>query len=109
MPIRDAELIGDKEIRVPVRKEQVKEAPEVDPDGELSPEEERRLYEHYGRSDYGEWHGEDQTTSLDLPAEPSQGRSARPGDDGDAGDDAPVMVGVRLRRVVVIVPEDDTP
>jgi len=31
----------------------------VEADGELSPEEEQRLYQHYGRSDYGEW---DQTT-----------------------------------------------
>jgi uncharacterized protein (TIGR02271 family) len=35
-------------IRVPVKKDQVKDAPRVDPDGELSPEEEERLYRHYG-------------------------------------------------------------
>ena len=35
-------------IRVPVTKEQVKDAPRVDPDEELSPAEEERLYRHYG-------------------------------------------------------------
>ena len=35
-------------IVVPYSKDQVKEAPSVDPDGELSPEEEERLYSHYG-------------------------------------------------------------
>jgi uncharacterized protein (TIGR02271 family) len=54
VPIRDAELASD-DVRVAHGKEKVKDAPNVDPDGELSPEEERRLYEYYGRSDYDEW------------------------------------------------------
>jgi uncharacterized protein (TIGR02271 family) len=54
VPIRDAGLSGD-EVRVAHAKDKVKDAPNVDPDGELSPEEERRLYEHYGRPDYDEW------------------------------------------------------
>jgi sporulation protein YlmC with PRC-barrel domain len=92
VPIRDAEMAGDDEIRLPIQKEQVKEAPKLEPEGELTPEQERMLYEHYGRSDYGEWQGEDQTVDM------------------DAGDDAPAIVGVRLRRVVLIAvaPEDDT-
>ncbi len=36
-------------------KDLVKDAPNIDPDGELSTEEERRLYEHYGRGDYDDW------------------------------------------------------
>src|SRR3954469_22428641 len=67
VPIRDAEVTGDNEVRVPLRKEQVKDAPRIDPDGELSPEEERRLWEHYGMSDYDEWRGDDRTTALALP------------------------------------------
>ena len=35
-------------VRVPVTKDQVKDAPRIDPDGELSPAEEERLYRHYG-------------------------------------------------------------
>ena len=52
VPIREAEVTEDDEIRVPFQKEQIKDAPNIDPDGELSPDEERRLWEHYGRSDY---------------------------------------------------------
>jgi uncharacterized protein (TIGR02271 family) len=36
------------DVVVPYSKDQVKDAPSVDPDGDLSAEEERRLYEHYG-------------------------------------------------------------
>jgi uncharacterized protein (TIGR02271 family) len=57
VPVRDATQDGD-DIRAGYEKGLVKDAPNVDPDGELSPEEERRLYQHYGRSDYDEW-GED--------------------------------------------------
>jgi hypothetical protein len=107
VPIRGAEVVGDDEVRVPIQKEQVKDAPHVDADTELSPEDERRLYEHYGRSDYGEWQGEDRTAGMDLPAErTSQATPSQPGD-GDA--DMPAVVGVRLRRVVVVAgpPEGD--
>jgi sporulation protein YlmC with PRC-barrel domain len=92
VPIRDAQVAGDNEIRLPIQKEQVKDAPKIDPEGELTPDQERILYEHYGHSDYGEWQGQDRTTDMDLP------------------DEAPAIVGVRLRRVVVVAvrPEDET-
>jgi sporulation protein YlmC with PRC-barrel domain len=90
VPIVDAEITGDNTVRVSVQKEQVKDAPRIEPDGqELSAEEERKLWEHYGRGDYDEWQGDDQTTGLDLP------------------DEVPAIVGVRLRRVIVVVPDDD--
>jgi uncharacterized protein (TIGR02271 family) len=62
VPIRDASAEGD-DVRVSHDKDLVKDAPNVDADGELSPEEERRLYQHYGRSDYDEWNdsSEDRT------------------------------------------------
>ncbi len=41
------------EVRVPYDKQQVQDSPNVDPDGEVSQEEEQRLYRHYGL-DYGE-------------------------------------------------------
>jgi uncharacterized protein (TIGR02271 family) len=59
VPIGEASAQGADEIRVPYEKDLVKDAPNVDADGELSPEEEQRLYSHYGRSDYGDW---DRTT-----------------------------------------------
>jgi hypothetical protein len=101
VPIRDAQVTDDGTIRVPLQKEQVKDAPRIDPDGELTPDEERRLWEHYGMTDYDRWQGEDRTRAMSLPDEhEDRARQAAAGADGDDG--APVVVGVRLRRVVVI-------
>jgi sporulation protein YlmC with PRC-barrel domain len=86
VPIREAQVTGDNEVQVPFQKEQVKDAPKIDADGELSPDQERQLWEYYGRSDYDEWQGEDRTTALEAPA----------------------IVGVRLRRVIVIAPSPST-
>lgn len=47
VPIRSASPAGE-DLRVPVTKQQVKDAPRVDADQELSEGEERRLFEHYG-------------------------------------------------------------
>ena len=47
VPIRDADLTDDG-VRVPVSKAQVKDAPKIDTDGHLSPEEEQELYRYYG-------------------------------------------------------------
>ena len=65
VPIRDATADGD-DVRVQHEKSLVKDAPNVDADGELSREEERRLYEHYGRGDYDDWTdtSEDRTEAL---------------------------------------------
>src|SRR3954451_11018171 len=82
VPIHDAETAGD-DLRVAYEKDQVKDAPNVDPDGELSPEEERRLYKHYGRSDYDEWTGDSEDRT-----EATYGRDAREDRDFDAGDTA---------------------
>jgi uncharacterized protein (TIGR02271 family) len=43
----------DDQVRVPYEKSHVKDSPNVEADGALSQEEERRLYEHYGL-DYSE-------------------------------------------------------
>jgi uncharacterized protein (TIGR02271 family) len=65
VPIRDASAKGD-DVRVQHEKDLVKDAPNVEADGELSPEEERRLYQHYGRSDYDDWSdtSEDRTEGV---------------------------------------------
>ena len=47
VPIRDADLTNDG-LRVPVTKAAVKDAPKIDTDGHLSPQEEEELYRHYG-------------------------------------------------------------
>jgi uncharacterized protein (TIGR02271 family) len=49
VPLRGATRRGD-DVMVHFDKAQVKDAPNADPDGQLSQEEEARLYEHYGLS-----------------------------------------------------------
>jgi hypothetical protein len=97
VPIRDAQVVGENELQVPLDKEKVKAAPKIDPDGELSPDEERALWEHYGLSGYDDWQGEDRTRSLGLPDEDEDQARQTEVDSG-----GPAIVGVRLRRVVVI-------
>ena len=76
VPIHDASP-ADDDLRVPYTKDQVKDAPNIDPDGELSQEEERRLYQHYGRSD------SDDRSETVLGRDPRDDVVAR---DRDAGD-----------------------
>src|SRR5215207_6799436 len=53
IPIVGAREAGG-EVRVPYDKQQVKDAPNAEPDGELSQQEEASLYRHYGL-DYSEY------------------------------------------------------
>ena len=52
VPLAQATTEGDA-VRVPYEKSQIKDAPNASADGQLSQEEESRLYRHYGM-DYGE-------------------------------------------------------
>ncbi len=52
VPLDKATLTEDR-IIVPFGKDQVKNAPKIDPDGELSPAEEDELYRYYGLSSTG--------------------------------------------------------
>jgi sporulation protein YlmC with PRC-barrel domain len=47
IPLSEARLEGEQ-LQVPFDQDQVKDAPNVDPDDALSQEEERQLYSHYG-------------------------------------------------------------
>jgi hypothetical protein len=48
VPLGDATEVGD-ELRLPYDRARFDEAPDIDPDVELTEEQERVLYEHYGR------------------------------------------------------------
>jgi uncharacterized protein (TIGR02271 family) len=89
-------------------RDQVKDAPAVDPDGELSEREEQRLFEHYGVP----YTTEGSTTAQDAPrgdrgAERTQGGRGR--DDAMTRSEEELRVGiakqergrVRLRKYVV--------
>jgi sporulation protein YlmC with PRC-barrel domain len=70
VPLKDALREGDM-IRVPYQKGHIKDAPKVDPDGEISPEEEQQVYAHYGL-DYSQ-----AQSGSGLPeGEPAAGASA---------------------------------
>jgi uncharacterized protein (TIGR02271 family) len=63
VPIRDADLTNDG-LRVPISKDRVKDAPRIDTDGHLSPEEEQELYRYYGFG-FGDGAGV-QTSGMDT-------------------------------------------
>ena len=52
VPLSDASFTGER-IQVPYDKEKVKNAPKIDPAGELSPADEEELYSYYGTSSTG--------------------------------------------------------
>src|SRR3954466_5427183 len=52
IPLKDARPEGER-IRVPYQRDHSKDAPNVDPDGEISQEEEQSVYAPYGL-DYSE-------------------------------------------------------
>ena len=82
VPIKEASASGE-EVTVPVLKEQVKDAPKVDPDGELSETEERQLFEHYGIP----YTTEGSTTATGAPGAAATGAPGTTGDDASTGTD----------------------
>ena len=89
VPLSEAALSEDG-VRVPFEKASVKDAPRIDPDGELSREEERTLYEHYGRQypDYDQGSGvldADTRTDTDTDIGTRPDRTA--GERGGSGSD----------------------
>src|SRR3954452_8709240 len=79
VPLKDA-LREEDMIRVPYQAEQVKEAPSVDPDGEISPDEERQVYTHYGLE-----YSEAQSGSGLLEGSGTDAAGAGGGADGETG------------------------
>jgi sporulation protein YlmC with PRC-barrel domain len=75
VPLADAREVGE-ELRVPHRRVQVKEAPNIEPDGQLSEAEEAELYRHYGL-DYD-------TVTLDGGAPAGQAREPEGNDQAGA-------------------------
>lgn len=61
VPIREARA-GEDGVTVPYDKDKVKDAPNVEADGELSEQEEQQLYRHYGL-EWGDFDYDDRGTS----------------------------------------------
>jgi sporulation protein YlmC with PRC-barrel domain len=99
VPIRDATSEGNI-VRIPFEKDHVKDAPNVDPDEELSQSEERQLYEHYG-VDYSKDRSSTQPAEHGgAPGQEPAPEERRAGDEGprDAGDEDPGDAGDGGRR-----------
>lgn len=90
VPLKEALREGDM-IRVPYQKDQVKEAPNVDPDGEISPDEEQQVYAHYGL----EYSQARSGSGLGESAGTSGGTGER-----EAGDGQQAGSGLRLQRII---------
>jgi uncharacterized protein (TIGR02271 family) len=95
VPLAEARMEGD-DLHVPYAKDQVKDAPNAEPDGELSQEEESRLYSHYGLT-YTE-----APSDSGLPAEATTGRDTS----GPTTNDAMTVSEERMNVDVVRRPSE---
>jgi uncharacterized protein (TIGR02271 family) len=103
VPIADASSHGD-DVQVPFDKAQVKDAPKLDPDGELSQQDESALYSHYGLS-----YGDDRSNGDPTPGEVGNDVSGGETDDAITRSEEELSVGTtqretgraRLRKYVV--------
>ena len=75
VPLAGAEPRAE-DVRVPVEKEKVKDAPKIEPEEELSKQEEARLYEHYG-FDYSDSRSGSGLPPADAPPDAGEGSSDR--------------------------------
>jgi uncharacterized protein (TIGR02271 family) len=104
VPLKGAAAAGADDVRVAYAKDQVKDAPSIDPDGELSQQEEKGLYRHYAIET------SEQRSGSGLPEATSPGTGGGPGrDDAMTRSEEELRVGtaerergrVRLRKHVV--------
>ena len=89
VPLADAREDGDA-VTVPYDKAKIKDAPRVETDGQLSQDEEARLYRHYGL-DYGEARSDSGLPQGDRADRMSRDQSNGSGD--PTPDGAPSVVG----------------
>jgi hypothetical protein len=71
VPLTEAQLDGDR-LRLPYEGDHVQGAPTIDPDVQLTPDEEERLYRHYGM-------GSEQAEAAEEPGAVTGGTSREPG------------------------------
>jgi uncharacterized protein (TIGR02271 family) len=104
VPIRDADTSGDG-ITVPFDKATVKDAPNIDPDGQLSEREEAELYRHYGleysQAGSGSGLGEADTVGQDVSGPNTDDAMTRSEEELRVGTAEREAGRVRLRKVVV--------
>jgi uncharacterized protein (TIGR02271 family) len=101
VPLADAESTGDG-IRLPYAKDHIKDAPRIDPDGQLSTEEEQALYSHYGRGDYDDYdETTDRTVGEDTSGPTTDDAMTRSEEELHVGTERREAGRARLRKYVV--------
>jgi uncharacterized protein (TIGR02271 family) len=102
VPIAQATASGDQ-VQVPYEKRLVKDAPNLDPDGHLSEDEEQQLWRHYGL-DYGPGPGTtdddaaaDRDTTVDRDATVGRDVSGPTTDDAMTRSEEELRVGTQTR------------
>jgi uncharacterized protein (TIGR02271 family) len=97
VPIAQATARGDQ-VQVPYEKQLVKDAPNMDPDGHLSEQEERELWRHYGLDD-GTTAGRDE--GRDVAGTGSDDAMTRSEEELQVGTQTRERGRARLRKYVV--------
>lgn len=86
-------------LRLPFTKDQVKDAPNVDADGHLEPDEEAALYRHYGRD--ADYETTDRDTGTDTSGPETDSAMTRSEEELAVGTRSKEAGRVRLRKYVV--------
>jgi uncharacterized protein (TIGR02271 family) len=109
VPIAEAQAEGD-DVRVPYEKSHVKDSPNVDADGALSPDEESRLYAHYGLgyAQPGDEATGDETVGRDVSGPETDDAMTRSEEELDVGVRSRETGRVRLRKYIVTEPVQTT-
>jgi uncharacterized protein (TIGR02271 family) len=106
VPLRDASPSGDGVV-VPFDKATVKDAPKIDPDGQLSHREEAELYRHYGlqygddTQDRSEYEDASDTVGRDVSGPTTDDAMTRSEEELRVGTSERESGRVRLRKYVV--------
>jgi uncharacterized protein (TIGR02271 family) len=96
VPIAQATASGDQ-VQVPHEKQLVKDAPNLDPDGHLSEDEEQQLWRHYGL-DYGPGTATDDDAAADRDATVGRDVSGPTTDDAMTRSEEELRVGTQTRE-----------
>jgi uncharacterized protein (TIGR02271 family) len=118
VPLRGASPVGE-DVRVPIEKAHVKDAPGIDADGELSETEEHKLFTHYDlgyETDVDASTGNGHDVDADAPAANGHDVSGPSTDDAMTRSEEELRVGTerreagraRLRKYVVTETEQRT-
>jgi Domain of unknown function (DUF2382)/PRC-barrel domain len=105
VPLHDAQPTGE-DVRVPLEKGHVKDAPSIDADGELSESEERQLYTHYDVAYDAD--GDHDTNGGDVSGPSTDDAMTRSEEELRVGAERREAGRVRLRKSVVTEDEQRT-